>query len=176
MNEKWLDVKGYEANYQVSNLGRVRSKDRKEWMPINNGYRVRKGQIIKGEIDKQGYHKIGLWKNSKCRKWFVHRLVAVAFIKNPSNLPIINHKDEDPLNNFVENLEWCDYSYNATYKDAKERNMAPQRKAIVGTCLKTGVEIKFKSSADAGRAGYTHASACARGERKQNKGYTWEYL
>lgn len=56
--------------------------------------------------------------NSKQHCVYVHRLVAYNFIPNPNNYPIINHKDEDPSNNNVDNLEWCTYSYNATYNDA----------------------------------------------------------
>ncbi len=56
-------------------------------------------------------------QNKKKHSLFVHRIVAFNFIKNPCNYPIINHKDRNPLNNDVSNLEWCTYLYNNTYMD-----------------------------------------------------------
>lgn len=103
--EEWKDITGYEGLYQVSNLGRVR----------------RSGKILKGGYNNKGYHTINLCKNGISKSFFVHRLVAIAFIPNPNNFPIVNHKDENPKNNCVDNLEWCTKSYNATYGTAKER-------------------------------------------------------
>ena len=98
----WKNIKGYEELYQVSNYGRVKS--------------LRKnGKIINGYIDGKGYMQVALSKNGK-KKWFrIHRLVAQAFIPNHDNLPIINHKDENKLNNRVDNLEWCTTKYNNCY-------------------------------------------------------------
>ena len=173
--EVWKDIKGHENNYQISNKGRVRSKDRYEYMIINDGYRLRKGQLIKGEIDKQGYHRVGLWKNARCRKQFVHRLVAEAFIPNPKKHPIINHIDENPLNNNVENLEWCSHSYNSTYKGAMERQIKSKRKPLIGTHVENGNIIEFNSVSEAIKAGFNHAGAVARGERNMSGGYRWEF-
>lgn len=65
----------------------------------------------------KGYAKVRLYNGSKkdYKDFFVHRLVASAFIENPENLPCVNHKDENPANNCVENLEWCTKAYNNTY-------------------------------------------------------------
>ena len=103
--EEWKDIIGYEGLYQVSNLGRVR----------------RSGKILKGGYNNKGYHTINLCKKGISKSFFVHRLVAIAFIPNPNNLPIVNHKDENPKNNCIENLEWCTYKYNANYGTARER-------------------------------------------------------
>lgn len=62
-----------------------------------------------------------LCEAGKSKKVFVHRLVAEAFIPNPNNLPIINHKDENPSNNAVSNLEWCTVSYNNNYNKRNEK-------------------------------------------------------
>lgn len=72
------------------------------------------GRILKPEIRK-GYYSVDLMKNGKRYKFRVHRLVAEAFINNPDNLPQVNHKDEDRLNNIASNLEWCDNTYNSQY-------------------------------------------------------------
>lgn len=69
---------------------------------------------MKPEIRK-GYYSVDLMKNGKRYKFRVHRLVAEAFINNPDNLPQVNHKDEDRLNNIASNLEWCDNTYNSQY-------------------------------------------------------------
>ena len=102
--ELWKDIPEYEGLYQVSNYGRIKS--------LHN-YRG-KGNIIKPKI-KNNYYQIGLRKNN-IRKWFsIHRLVAENFILNSQNLPQVNHKDENKLNNYVDNLEWCTVLYNNTY-------------------------------------------------------------
>ena len=72
------------------------------------------GRILKPEI-RTGYYSVDLMKNGKRYKFRVHRLVAEAFVANPDNLPMINHKDEDKLNNLASNLEWCDNTYNSQY-------------------------------------------------------------
>ena len=101
MKEIWKDIKGYEGKYQISNLGKVKSL-------IGNS------KILKPEI-RTGYYSVSLMKNKKKHYYRIHRLVAEAFIPNPNNLPMVNHKDEDKLNNIASNLEWCDNTYNSQY-------------------------------------------------------------
>ena len=74
------------------------------------------------------YKRVSLYKDGQYKSKYVHRLVAEAFIPNPNNSPVVNHKDEDGTNNKVENLEWCTNQYNANYGTARER----QREKIVG--------------------------------------------
>jgi len=105
--EIWKDIERYEGLYQVSNLGRVRSLARE------NGYGSRKEtRLRKFKISRYGRAEIVLSKNKKLKNYFVHRLVAKAFIPNPFNKPCVNHKDGNPLNNRVENLEWVTYKEN----------------------------------------------------------------
>lgn len=113
MEEIWKDIKGYEGSYQVSNLGRVRSLTRK--VKTFNGVRTSKGQILKPLKTNTGYYRVDLKQNQKNKYMSIHRLVAEAFILNPNNYPIINHKDNNPQNNCVDNLEWCTQSYNVKY-------------------------------------------------------------
>lgn len=105
MIESWNDVPGYEGLYEVSDLGRVKN--------------IKTGRILRPAKDKYGYLYVGLYKNGIPKKGKIHRLVAFAFIPNPTNLPQINHRDEDKTNNAVNNLEWCDAKYNNNYSQAK---------------------------------------------------------
>ena len=103
MEELFRDVAGYEGLYQVSNLGNVKSLNY-----LNTG-QVR---ILKQRKHTDGYLQINLWKEGKMKTHYVHRLVAQAFIENPDNLPEVNHIDENKQNNRVDNLEWCEHTYN----------------------------------------------------------------
>lgn len=81
------------------------------------------GKTLRPTQDKDGYLVVGLYHANK-RHWHsIHRLVAMAFIPNPDNLPEINHIDEDKTNNSVKNLEWCDRVYNVNYGSAIERRI-----------------------------------------------------
>lgn len=118
--EVWKDVIGYEGLYIVSSMGRVKSLDRivkDRWGNDRN----KEGQIISLNKKKHGYFHVNLYKNKIRKTHSVYRLVAVAFIPNTDNLPQINHKDENPSNNCVENLEWCDSEYNNNYGGHYER-------------------------------------------------------
>ena len=118
MEEIWKAVEGYEGKYEVSNLGRVRSVERKTTLCNQHGEFQRKehGRIkSQGMNRKDGYRNVKLYRDGKERTLYVHRLVAQAFIPNPDNLPEVNHKDEDTTNNRVDNLEWCSSKYNSNY-------------------------------------------------------------
>lgn len=112
MKEIWKDVEGV-FGYQVSNLGRVRS--------IFSRFGKRAyPRIMKGSIDSHGYVQVTISVDGKSKLMFIHRLVAKEFIPNPLNLEMVNHKDENPLNNSVHNLEWCTRSYNNSYGHATD--------------------------------------------------------
>lgn len=116
MNEIWKDIEGYIGLYQISNLGRVKSLGRR-----GKGCSL-EDRILKHNINKDGYHLVNLKDVNHVAKWYsVHRLVALHFIPNPNNLPIINHKDEDKSNNYMDNLEWCTIQYNNSYGTVVER-------------------------------------------------------
>lgn len=120
--ELWKDVVGYEGYYQVSNSGRVRSVDRLV-KGCYGSLQHRKSVILSAAINTAGYYSVVLTKNARGRMYRVHRLVAEAFLPNPKNLPVVNHKDEDKLNNSTENLEWCTYSYNTTYNKSMQKRI-----------------------------------------------------
>lgn len=122
MEEVWKDVVGYEGLYQVSNTGKIRGLDR-----LSSCNQFVSGKIKEQRHDKDGYLKVTLCKdgNKKCHS--VHRLVATAFIPNPNDFPVINHKDENKQNNYVENLEWCTVKYNTNYGTCIQRRVAKIR-------------------------------------------------
>ena len=120
MKEVWKDIKDYEGLYQVSNLGRIKSVDRIIKRKKNGDY-FQKGRILNLQIAKNGYYICKLSYQNKKPSKNVHKLVAEAFISNPNNYPCINHKDENKLNNNVNNLEWCTCKYNNNYGTKKER-------------------------------------------------------
>lgn len=189
MTEIWKDIEGYESLYQVSNLGRVKRGNR----------------FLKFEIINKGYVRVGLCKDGKQTRFFVHRLVAQAFIPNPDNLPIINHKDHNPLNNCVDNIEWCDYYYNSTYDGARKMAVTTRRKnnnyvitddtrqkmrnAKVGKHTPVSMKCSqytkdgqyidtYPSMREASlKTGVCHSSITqvCKGERKTAGGYRWRY-
>lgn len=116
-------VNGYEGYYEVDQFGRVYSVDR--IIPVNDNGRNYSKQLqakqMKQSVNTNGYKIVSLTKDGKTKNLYVHRLVAEAFIQNEDELPMVNHKDEDKTNNFVENLEWCNASYNRTYGKAVEK-------------------------------------------------------
>lgn len=106
MIEEWKNIIGYNGKYQISNFGNVKSYKR-----------YKEGKILLPTKDKDGYFQIGLRDENSKRKWYrIHRLVANAFISNPNKFTEINHKDNNPSNNKVDNLEWCTIEYNNKYR------------------------------------------------------------
>ena len=172
MEEIWKDVVGFEGLYQVSNMGNVKSLNWRNtgcaknlWLkPHNKGY-------LQVELAKSG--------NKKC--YVVHRLVASAFIPNPLNYPQVNHKDENKHNNCVENLEWCNASYNAVYSLGRHKNRKHSSRIDfkVLQCSLDGVPIKIWNNSrtvflETGMSDWS-ISECCRGNRKTAYGYKWQY-
>lgn len=106
--EEWRPIAGFEGLYEVSNIGRVRSLTRYK-------------KVIKPIITNSGYYQYQLWHNGVCRAELAHRLVAQAFIPNPDNKLVVNHIDENKLNNSVDNLEWLSQVDNCRYGTAVAR-------------------------------------------------------
>lgn len=129
--------------YQISNFGRVRSLDR---IKPNSGGQIAKGNIKSAGDNGSGYKIVNLYKDNKSKMKYIHRLVATAFVPNPNNFPVINHKDEDRSNNHFSNLEWCTQKYNANYgnhmKHLKESYVANGNNRPIDVYDKNGFFLK----------------------------------
>ncbi len=180
MSEVWKPIKGYEGIYEVSSLGRVRSLAR---LRIDRmGRRKPIPEKMLKMHDRKGYDSVTLQDMGRKAIMSVHRLVAMAFIPNPDNLPVINHRDENPKNNQVSNLEWCDISYNTRYGTGVERAQAKHvyhRKAVE-QLTKDGQHVAtFKGVKEAARATGADASVIVRvckGRNETAGGYRWKYI
>lgn len=166
--ELWKELTEYDGKYLVSSDGRVMTQKRQGT----------KGGLLKQHLDKTGYLYVSLCSKGKYRREAVHRLVAKAFIDNPSNFPCVNHKDEIKQNNFAENLEWCSYQYNNNYGTARERATQKRYKPCIGI-WSDGTQKVYNSctlaSRDTGVAQGNIWGAC-NGLWKHAGGVEWHYL
>lgn len=123
--EIWRPIRGYEGLYEVSNLGQV--KRLTQFVDNIRGKQRYKrkwdGRILKFDSVRKA-KRVCLTKNNISKRYFVHRLVATAFIPNHLNKPEVNHIDGNPSNNKIDNLEWCTGSENIvhSYKVLKREN------------------------------------------------------
>lgn len=169
-------------DYLIETDGRIFSTIRNKW--------------LKASIGNNGYYGIELRNEKGHKRMPVHRLVALTYIPNPNNYPQVNHKDENKLNNNVDNLEWCTSYYNMTYGTLTERRVAHtdyskpcyRENAIkngktvcrpVERYTKSGEYIdSFESATDAKRKlklKSTHITECCKFQRKSSNGYVWRY-
>lgn len=172
-NEVWRDIDGYEGLYQISNLGRIKSLPKKT---------KQKTTFLRPGVNSVGYANVVLHKNGEKHNYKVHRLVARAFIPNSEDLPCINHKDENKLNNNVSNLEWCSVKYNTNYGSGMRRNAEKQiatkatRKPIFMIDGNNNITW-FQSIRDCQRITglcQTHISKVIRGIYRQYNGFRFE--
>lgn len=171
MTEEWKEVDDY-PDYYVSNYGNVWSK--------------KSGKMLKQAIDKDGYKIVTLYRDGEYKKRKVHRLVASAFLSSSIDGKQINHIDENPANNRLDNIEICDASYNINYgnrnkkvSEANKTNGKILRKPVEAVNSAFEVEMRFDSMHDAERAGYNRAAiymVCNNyGRLKTYKGFIWRY-
>lgn len=168
--EIWKDILGYKDLYQGSNIGRIRS------------LKFGKVRILKPFKTKKNYLQVALFKGEKKKQLFVHRLVYEAFNGEIPEGMEINHIDENPLNNRLDNLNLMTHIDNMNYGT---RNQKAKEKLTNGKLSKRvyqytidGVLVKIWSSTqECGRNGFSQGDVaeCCRGERKQYKGFIWSY-
>lgn len=162
MKEIWKDIKNYEGLYQISNLGKIKS--------FSRGENSNKEKILKLKYDKYGYMCIDLWKNKSVKTFKVHRLVAQAFIPNPHNYPVVNHKNKMRDDNIVDNLEWCTIKYNCQYSKAK---------AVLQCDLNGNVIKRWDCIREASRKlKICNGDICKCCKKKKNTcgGFLWKYV
>jgi hypothetical protein len=153
-------IKGYEGIYSITSCGKVYSHISKRFLSASN--------------NGEGYLFVRLSKG-EARKAYIHRLVAEAYIPNPNNYPVINHKDENPSNNNIKNIEWCTVRYNNNYGTCKERAAVSKGKKTY--CVEQN--RVFKSTAEASRetgVNRAHIWACCNGFRKKAGGFHWQHI
>lgn len=186
--EIWKPIKGYEGQYDVSNLGNIRS------LSYHQTEKIKK---LSPFPDKKGYLQVDLRK----RSIKVHRIVAETFIPNPENKQQINHIDGNKSNNRVENLEWCTQSENQkhAYKNGlkpksvarsktkevkdllnKYRNESNEKRKtpVIATNIATGEKYQFESQSEASRQLGVPQRSVGRicyGKQKQSNGYVFEF-
>lgn len=147
MDEKWVSIPGYENLYRISSIGRIRSLPRNTI--AKNGKQMSfPARILKQSLDDDGYLNISLTdEHGQSKQYRVSRLVAMTFIPNPNNLPIVNHLDGNKQNNNVDNLEWCTVKQNNYH--AYETGLNKTHVPVPVTCLDN--MMKFESYSEAAR-------------------------
>lgn len=164
----WKTIEGTNGEYQVSDTGLVRT--------------TKTNRILRPAVSRHGYERVCLFKKDRERRYRVHRLVAIAFIPNPDNLPQVNHIDGNKRNNHVSNLEWVTSEQNMHH--AKEHGLRighekfcdSKKKRVIATNIDSGEQFVFESILAARKAiGTCHVQEVLKGLRQQAKGYTFAF-
>lgn len=141
------------------------------------------GKVFSGEKELRQYtikgHKcVYLYNVNGRKKFWVHQLIAEAFIENPNNYPIVNHKDEDGSNNYCSNLEWCNHKYNTNYGTCIRRRADNHKKRILQIDKNGKILRVFNGVIDAAQCLNIDSSSISKvalGKRGSAGGYTWKY-
>ena len=161
------DIPGYEGHYKVTSKGDV----------LNVKYEV--PRILKKRKDSDGYTRVVLYIDNVPKGFMIHRLVALTFIDNPKNLPVVNHINEVKNDNNYKNLEWCTVAYNNKYGN-RLRSVRDKHSVPVVQMDMAGKEVnKFKSIGDAAKAyGFCRnkISMVCRNKRESFHGYKWAFV
>lgn len=165
--EIWKDIEGYEGYYQVSSLGNIRN--------------VKTNKILIGDTNNIGYRRVTLYNPIK-KRFFVHRLVALAFCEGYQENYVVNHKDGNKLNNAVNNLEWVTRSENDLHAyelNLREPHPCTFKHRIICYNLITGETIKIykntQECCDDLGVKRPNVYNCCNGKQKSCKGYGLKY-
>ena len=172
--EIWKDVKGFEDLYQISNFGRVASKDRICYN--GTGYFLKIGKVLKQNLAGAGYPFLGLHKDLKVKQCNVHRLVAEHFIPNLENKETVNHIDGNKLNNNVSNLEWLSRKENSQH--AVDTGLINSRKKVIQLYPNGDFISEYESATQAENItgiSKRQISCACNGRQKTAHGYKWKF-
>lgn len=176
--EMWKPVPFLEGRYEISNYGRCRSID-----TYDSWGRIHRGKIIKSILDSRGYPRIRISVHCKSSSHRIHRLVAICFIPNPTNLPQVNHKDGNKTNNHHTNLEWIDNRGNQLHAIALGLKSHPKGAkayrfdSAIKVFNRNGEHVDtLIGNADMKAKGYDwrNVNACIYGTRKSHRGMTFK--
>ena len=161
--EIWRDIPGYMGLYKISNFGNVRRYGRKQNLRCT---------------ERNGYFVVHL-SNGTAKWFYVHRLVALAFIPNPDALPQINHKNEIKTDNRAENLEWCTAHYNTNYGTRNKRIQRNRSFPVAQLDVNGKIVNVFYGISEAQRItgiDRPNICKCLKGKTKTAGGYKWKYV
>lgn len=176
--EIWKDIREYEGVYQVSNFGKVKrlAYEIKNPSPKANGSILKfKEHLLTPRKVTHGYLSVILYKKGKPKNYKIHRLVAEAFIPNPDRLSEVNHKDENKMNNHIDNLEWVTHKENANYGTRPSRIGNKHSKIV--KCIETDIIYPSlaKAAEQTGIDSRRISDVCT-GKMTMAGGYHWEYI
>lgn len=167
MKEEWRPIKGYEGLYEVSNMGRVKSLHASQEI------------ILKQAECTNGYMEVKLSKDGTKNMKLVHRLVAIAFIKNPNNYECVNHKDGNKKNNTVGNLEWCtvkENTHHAIKTGLTNLTVAPKPVMVYKDGKLVGVFRPIRKCAEKLNCDRGNISGVIHGKFKTHHGFTFKLV
>lgn len=152
------DIEGYEGLYAATEDGQIWS------------YRSKK--FLKPSVNHCGYPQVILSKDNNKKCYFLHKLIALTYIPNPTGLPEVNHKSEIKTDNSISNLEWCDSEYNNNFGTRTERT---QKKVYCVELDKVFNGVR-EAARELGIKSHSNISACCKGRYKTASGYHWKYV
>ena len=178
-DEIWKAVKGFEGLYEVSNLGRVKSLERRLQITSKNRKPYKKitsEKILKQYVDRYRYMKVVLYKNNKAHYFTVHRLVASAFVENTCKKNAVDHIDCNRKNNHANNLRWVTTKENQMYSHKLGRQKWNAKPIVAINSL--GERFYFDSQREAAQTigvNQSNVARCINGQKNSVKGWKFEY-